>query len=585
MRTGNFIFTALMLVCFATPTLFSQISDSSKPEIPKKLIDVTSLITVSGSQASFPMTKRDGGSFSLPITKITLPSYMEIEDVHFDTSLNMFIILSSKTGRPSVFKPIYLLAYNPGNNQTVWGKQFHFGKGVEILPTNDQCVLRVKNLSGWENFSFAKQSGQMIWRNDFELRNMIPSEGIAFNGSIDCIDLSTGVFKWSRKAKNDYGALGEFMYNGKIFSIMDGIHCLNINDGSGWDFYCPMGKKETGELAADIMGSVFAVTLYKTTGIDYISEQAASTSRPQIKTTGYPESHAVNYSGGYTRTGLSSNILFQDGKIYFSANNRLLCLENSSGKKIWEQHLPDERTGNTFITSTGEKLFLFNRGICYRDKTISSYFVPYLSIIDKQTGTILCNRSINVYGDPISDFLIVDSLIYILTSKDLRVNNMTCFQTKKLSSSPDSLLRNVSGNFQSFLKEEELMDYFLPSSSQKTNYRNLTSLKNEGVAHFLRCEKGIVCFDSNMHQNRWIPEADLLIRRTRVGDISVLSSPKKFITTQTLIDDRADGDLLFQFNPLCRTEIINGCLIFISQGNTFSFIPLTELATLAHNQK
>ena len=435
MKKNYFYFTIIIIEVLTLPLSYSQRPSFPKPYNPFKKESKgkeIEKISITRSNTDVQATLGNGSNVRLPLLTYKLTSLVEIVNVKTDTSRSTIFFLSKENGRESALKPVFLHAYNYTNDSIIWKNQFEYQKGVTLFSTPDLCIFRVKRAEQWENLAFHKDNGQMAWRNGYELKSVDLIKGTAFTGLLDCIDLKTGNIKWSRKIENDHGWLGDFRINEKYFTVSDGIHNFDPQNGIGWDYPAKMGKTEHGDLAASIMGNFMAgLAIGVVSGVAsgltggytgwylYPSYSSVYMTTAYSETSDYPKSHAICHSGEYTRTGLVSNIVYEKERLYFSAVDKLCCIDYNTGKKIWERILPDERTGMAFISCIDSNLVFINKGTCYRDRALYPYFTPYFCILDKTSGKILYTRSLNKPFNPVLDYQLTDSSLLILLQNDL----------------------------------------------------------------------------------------------------------------------------------------------------------------------
>ena len=226
---------------------------------------------------------------------------------------------------------------------------------------------------------------------------------------------------------------------------------------------------------------------------------------------------------------------------------------------------------------SGDNLLFINQGIGYKDHIPQSYFIPYFVLVDKNNGKIACNRSINTPLYPVLDYIKTDSLVFLLNENEIMTYSSTCMLKEKSSGSIDAQLRQKTGKFQFFLKKQTLQNIYLQSPSSKNQYENLSKLAEKGAEYFLRTENGVVCLDRNMHSIRWIPETDLLMVQARFNGKCLIGSAKKYITKRILIDEKNNGEMLFQVNLLYRSEVKNGYFFFYPDKSSVAVFPLSVL--------
>ncbi|MBN1198405.1 MAG: PQQ-like beta-propeller repeat protein [Bacteroidales bacterium] len=592
MKSFNFVLIIIVIFLFFTKSGLSQIPKFPKPPIfpgQKKPKEPEKPLSILHVLDSIKGINKGNQEVLIPSSSYLLPSNLIVKKTTFNEGTNELLFLIVKQGKVASSMPVYLIDFDQVNDTVVWSYETVFGKGIKLFNTSDLSVLQCKKGDVWNNYAISNKSGQLIWQNNYELRSPIPEKKIALSGSFDCIDLSTGQIRWARQVDNTFGLIEDFFIGDKLFSLADGLHCIDPENGKGWSVYAPMGKSERADAASDILGGMMFGLLptiitsfnsnyyignlsgHEGNANEYISPELLANNEDA-----YPSIHAINRSGKYIRTGLGSNIFFQKGKIYFSANNTIICVDSISGKKIWTKMLPDQRTGAGIVTGWDDMVLFINKGLCFRDKTFRYYFIPYFTFLNSETGDIICSRGLLKRYDPVIDIQTSDSSMFLLLEKDLISYNRQCSITGKLSDSQDSSIILTSGNFIQFLSKDQLGDIYSNSFTDKNHYESLLSMVSNDYTFFLLAEKGIVCFDKKMHKTGWIPEDDLHHILSRNNRKSLLGPLNEYLTKRIVIDEGNQGEVILRLDPFCRSEVEKDLLILYRADNTVSTINWVE---------
>jgi|GEM_PF-6871620 len=601
MKSFNFILIFIVIFLFFAKSGLSQFPKFPKPPIfpsQKKPKEPEKPLSVLHVLDSIKGINKDNQEVIIPSISYLLPSDLIIKKTTFKVGTNELIFLAVKQGKVPSSMPVYLIDFDPVNDTIVWSYKSVFGKGIKLFNTSDLSILQYKKGDVWNNFAISNKSGQLIWQNNYELRSPIPEKGIALSGSFDCIDLSTGQIRWSRQVDNKFGLIQDFFIEDKLFSLADGLHCIDPENGKGWSIYAPMGNVDREGVAYDIMSQTMSYAMpqliapsFSTNGYsfdfgsesylydpgyegginEYISPELLANDKDA-----YPSIHAFNRSDQYTRTGLASNIVCRDGKIYFSAKNTIQCIDSISGKIIWRKALPDQRTGTGIVTGWDTMLLFINKGVCFRDKTFRNYFVPYFSLLNAETGEILCSRSLLKRYCPVLNCKTSDSLLLLVLEKDVVGYDRQCNLSYKLSKSQDSSVIITSGNFIQFLSDYQLSSIYSTSFSDRNHYKSLFSQKNQDIAFFLLTNKGIVCFNEMMRKTGWIPNVDLYREISKNNEKILLASLNEYETNRIVINEEKQGEVILSFHFSYRSEAEKDKLILYSAENTVSTINWVE---------
>ncbi len=550
------------IIIFLVLFIFTQHSQGFSQEF----LTITRTITVLPSLAGILATDGEGKEVSLSCTNYKIPTGLEIPFCFIDSARSELVLFARKSGNESFNLPVYIMAYDYQKEELLWAKQGKYLKGINGFLTKNLVVFRVKTAQMWKNYAFGKSDGQIVWKNNFELRSPIISRDIAFDGSLKCIDLSTGKTKWKRKISDDYGWMENIFLGNDMLAMADGAHRINLDDGTGWDVEMPTGKVESTDMMAQMIIGGWGTGL---SGMwDYMEPE-------NKRVAGYPGNYAINCSGAYIRTGLGSNILLDQDRFYFSAMDKLVYADLKTGKKIWQLPLTEPMTGRVFLDLKGDNLIFINQGCGFRNKELRTYFVPYIHILNNKTGKSLFSNNVKTSFMPVLDYIIADTLIHLMTQNDIYTFNMKCILTEKLSSSRDSSLRYSTGHFLSFLPQRMWNDFWVKPGNKSNQVKNLTTLHDEGAVYFLMTEKGLVCLDANLHAISWISEDNVFRCLYRFSDKCLLAPVKKYATQRMIIPDKNSSEIMFHLNLTCKSEISEGHLLLFSTPNSISMLPFS----------
>jgi outer membrane protein assembly factor BamB len=506
--------------------ILSIVSWTVVPCLSQDILSIDPSINIQNSPSEIKAINMDGKEIGIPCRNYLLPKTIEITDVLHDSAHRELIIFAKKGIRESASNPVYLLAYNYQKDELIWGRQSKYYKGMSGFLTSDLVIFRIFNGRYWKNFAFKQKDGQLAWQNIFELKYPIVSKDIAFHGSLSCIDLSSGTIKWERKIDDDFGWLGKNIIGSDMICIIDGVHLFNLDTGNGWDI--PFRTEKRNAQGYDLL------------------------------------------------TGLASKILLKDDRFFFSALDIMICADYQTGKKFWQIRLPEPMTGSAFLDFQGDNLVFINRGGGLINNVIQSYFVPYILILNKTNGNTLFSTNVKTSFDPVIDYFIADSSIYLSTVNDIFIYGHKCNLIKKLSSSPDSMVRTKTGYFYCFIDEQTQKNTYVNFGPNTKEFNSLSILHENGFEYFLYTEKGIVCFDREMHETNWIPEANVFQCLERFNGKCILSPIRKYSTKRIIIEDQKNGEALFNLNFLYRSTIENGFLMLFQTSNSVSVIPLSD---------
>ena len=213
------------------------------------------------------------------------------------------------------------------------------------------------------------------------------------NGSskkLECYEMNSGELLWTREVPHTYG----WNYHGLVddstrLIVSDGMHLVNINNGSGESY--PMITGTTNYTGAVALGALGVLT-----GV----------------LTGFS---AVPIGAGVNAVvELTSNVLRDDTLFYFANRTQLLCLDNQLKMK-WGYPLPEDLTSHSQLFDYGERLYMINYGSGYRtnlrdlpsvyEKKMMEVNIgrPFIACFDKNTGKNIYMNQLTKKKDRIED--------------------------------------------------------------------------------------------------------------------------------------------------------------------------------------
>lgn len=109
-------------------------------------------------------------------------------------------------------------------------------------------------------------------------------------------------------------------------------------------------------------------------------------------------------------TQACSNILRQDGKIYFAGIDKLICV-SEDGQLQWERDLTDRPMSHNLLYDNGSSIVMINLGIAFYENNVVLLGKPFVAAFSKQNGEIIFDKNIDPFMN-ISD---------VIQLKDLKI--------------------------------------------------------------------------------------------------------------------------------------------------------------------
>lgn len=118
-------------------------------------------------------------------------------------------------------------------------------------------------------------------------------------------------------------------------------------------------------------------------------------------------------------TGIKSNVIFQDGKIYLADSEDLYCFDNDLNI-LWFAQLPTQATSEMSLRIDGDSLTLLSKGLAYYNGVRQEYGAPFIAKYDANTGRMIFINELDIKGE-IKDAYLGKAKSFFLTSKGLSV--------------------------------------------------------------------------------------------------------------------------------------------------------------------
>ncbi|GGK29976.1 hypothetical protein GCM10007962_25310 [Yeosuana aromativorans] len=407
----------------------------------------------------------------------------------------------SKNGKVLSLKGL-VVVYDLKNKSVKWTKKIDYSMS-SIQQYGDILILSKGNKIIRLNI----ENGDPMWdiKNDLYYVNINKKIGVgyAYNGltgsihTLEGINLNTGESLWQKELKRDYGWNKIIKTDASnLLIVAGGMHSLNIETGSGWDYETKTGKKDYTETIAKNVGGLVLGAL---TGTYVVS------------------------SGSNLVRDVLSNTIMDSTNIYMASKEKLACINKSDGTVTWSYQLPDESTSKSSLIVRDSSLVLINKGYAFwRDKTID-FGDPFILEVNKLTGAEIAFKNLMEKDNPIVDYKVKnDSLLLLFGDK------ITCFSlqdkaikyTKTFDSETYGNLTFFSGdrlytkNTDPELHYNLLSDsthYFVQTSKGKTlkldkdfnelktfDFDNLYLIQNTINGHkFINQDNSTIILDSN----------------------------------------------------------------------------------------
>lgn len=305
--------------------------------------------------------------------------FFQIDSIH-----NYMFILTTKLSPSGKYLTnngyLYMLDLN--NSKELWNKKINFlkegikycSKGILFSKRSKTSLLDLKN-------------GETRWTEKFTARETYAEKGLVLAYQISArksiantlkgVDIETGNLLWETKLDyKNYWDEVRILNDSCLLIVSDGLHAMNVYNGSGWDYQAKISSKDyKAAVARSAIGVAAAIFI----GFGFID------------------------TGPTLTTNLKSNILTKDSAIYM-ANHETIAKLDHQGQIQWETKLPEPGSAS-FIHLQDDSLFMLNFGTADRNERKVSVSCPYLACFHKNTGTLLFFNQLAKNGYRVIDYI------------------------------------------------------------------------------------------------------------------------------------------------------------------------------------
>lgn len=293
------------------------------------------------------------------------------------------------------------------------------------------------------------------------------------------VDLKTNKVDWKSKFVSAQDLDFGWQLNDSVILIVgDGLHAINVNDGSGWFI----------KLASEV-GAYYPVNVY---------------SSPLI-----------------------------DSSFVYMAGSKEIVKVDHFGKEIWRTELPAKKMSHSFLGVFKDYLVLVNQGIApvcpYPYQTfLMPWGRPFFAAFDINTGDLLYTHERSKNADYVLDAINKEDDLYMILADQEGHQSIERYMIStgslvaKKSFSP--MVVESSGGMKSFVGPRVYI-------KQDSSFVRLNNMDTLGV--FVFCENGALHVDSELKDGEYISFEDLYVYRGRHGNLCFYSHKGKTVVVDS----------------------------------------------------
>ncbi|MEI7663543.1 MAG: PQQ-binding-like beta-propeller repeat protein [Bacteroidota bacterium] len=440
--------------------------------------------------------------------------------------------------------PQYILInYDLNKNHVLWARKTY----VSEIKYKDNELLVKGFRKSWKSFGIDRLTGDVKWQNENGWSTPLKDNVAVFSypgfSNVKGLDANTNQTLWTRsKVKNEFGWLSYMIVGDDLLAVIDGLHKFNIKTGEGWSIELKTGKYDNAK----------AIGLNIASGL---------------------------LGGGYIPpdkiTGLASNLLMKNDRVYLSASRDLFCIDFQTGKEMWHTKLDERKTGEAVLFSDHDKLILINKGNSYRNGNYQKYGQPSIGIYDILTGEQVSFSEMDVASPIKNVYNTKGDGFYLLTAENLLFyDNKGSLKCKFGSNSQETdQPKNIA-----FPNGNAL---FTLDQSNKEIYQSLSDIKNDSMLVLAQATNGFSIYNSQCSLSRSIANETVNRLFAKAGDmyflddILVVQPGKKNLNDINLKILTPDKKLFGSYNIPRYAE--DRCVAFVSDSTKTYLFYLNDI--------
>ncbi len=421
-------------------------------------------IRVNVSSKKVNIEETIGNNEQISATDFTFP--FEVKDIAVDTFEMKALAFARKPGEKPTKTPGILTYYDLKTQKVIWSKHSFCWDPKFFL--KDKIIIQGKG----KVFAISKNNGEMLWERPGSYFLFNRENKVGFTGSLTAFSLETGKDLWHRDLSNKFG-WDEIKFIGSTLIVaVDGLHTFNLKTGEGWDYDMKTGKKnEGGALAASI-------------GLSVLS--------------GLVGGGAV-IRDAKVWADMTSNLLYSNDFVFFSAKDDFICVEIKTGKEVWRVTLPEKETAKSFLRFDNDHIIMVNIGSCLKEGIEIKYGKPFIAKYEKATGKQTFFSLLDVKS-PVKDVYISSNGYYIISDETFSHYDLDGNEKVRLRYDGEKAVEKY-GQFLFFSDDKDILsDNFIKDAGI---YKSLSSYYQNKLLPMAITNRGLIIFSNDYKIENW----------------------------------------------------------------------------------
>lgn len=144
-------------------------------------------------------------------------------------------------------------------------------------------------------------------------------------------------------------------------------------------------------------------------------------------------------------TGIKSNMIFKNDKIYLADAEEIYCL-NMDLEPLWINQLPKKQSSAMILRIDGNTITLLSKGYAYLEGVAYNVGKPFVALVDAANGTMYSLKNINVEGKIIDSHLANGKAFYLTSDGLNEVENFRDPLVKVYDKQVTGKVKNISNH-------------------------------------------------------------------------------------------------------------------------------------------
>ncbi len=305
-----------------------------------------------------------------------------------------------------------------GNDLNDTGNIQLFDFGTNYIKWNKKLDYTTSNVDQYDNMLIKttdgkssrlnSENGENLWqaKNTIYYVNTIQKIGVGYKYSdsnssniLEGIDLNTGKSMWKREVRRDYGLNDISLLNDSVILVAaNGLHAVNLKNGTGWDYDATTGKKDhAGTVGTNIVSFAFSALM----GTDF-----------------------EVYSCHDLYTDVVSNVLVDSTSIYMADQKSIIRIDHN-GDVRWKENLPKGLPSKSTLFMKDSLLYMVNLGFAFWNGQSANYGKPFVAGFNTHTGKRVFLTTIDYKKEQINAFNTRQDTLFLLTKSRVYKYSMT----------------------------------------------------------------------------------------------------------------------------------------------------------------